>query len=175
MDTQVACSRHNLIEHFATEAKPFHFTESGLDNVYLVGIKYFTCDCGKVSAEIPALKQLMRLIAKGIVFSQDSLGGNEVRFLRKRMGTKSMDMAKRLRIDDSTFSRIENGHQQAGPQIDLLMRMVYCVVSEDVDLLAHCKAIIQALQDEIHRRTKAKIITMKISSDHEWSDLKEAA
>ena len=35
-------NQQNPTEHLATDQNPFHFTDSGLDNVYLVGIKYFT-------------------------------------------------------------------------------------------------------------------------------------
>src|ERR1035441_4255646 len=79
----------NLTEHLATDQHPFHFTDSGLDNVYLVGIKYFTSPDGRVVAEIPALKQLMRLIARDLVLSKSDLTGPEVRFLRKRLGKKA--------------------------------------------------------------------------------------
>ena len=56
-------------EYFATEEKPFHFVDSGLDNVYLIGIKYFVDENGHKIAEIPALQQLMQLIARDIVLS----------------------------------------------------------------------------------------------------------
>jgi DNA-binding transcriptional regulator YiaG len=164
-----------LIEHFATEDSPFHFTDSGLGNVYLVGIKYFTCECGKITAEIPALKQLMCLIAKDLVFCPNYLDGDEVRFLRKRMGAKSTEMAKHLRVDTATYSRFENSHQSPSPQIDLLVRMVYCIFSGDAELMDHCKAVIEALENELRKQKEAKVITMKISPDQQWSDIREAA
>ncbi len=40
-------TKEALTEHFATDDQPFHFVDSGLDNVYLVGIKYFTDPDGK--------------------------------------------------------------------------------------------------------------------------------
>lgn len=76
------------VEKLATVEQPFHFADSGLPNVYLVGIKYFVCDCGSVVAEIPAVKQLMQLIARDIVESSSDLTGAEVRFLRKRLGKR---------------------------------------------------------------------------------------
>jgi transcriptional regulator with XRE-family HTH domain len=174
MVVQETCN-HKMVEHFATDQSPFHFKDSGLQNVYLVGIKYFMCDCGKVVAEIPALKQLMSLIAKDLVFCPNSLDGDEFRFLRKRMGTKSVDMAKHLRVDVATYSRFENGHQPPSPQIDLLARMVYCIFSGDPELMDHCKGVIQALENELRKRQEEKIITMKISPDLQWSDIRAEA
>jgi transcriptional regulator with XRE-family HTH domain len=174
MEAQVTCS-HKLVEHFATDDSPFHFTDSGLKNVYLIGIKYFTCECGQIMAEIPALKQLMCLIAKDLVFCPNSLDGDEFRFLRKRIGTKSADMAKHLRVDAATYSRFENGHQPPSPQVDLLVRMVYCVFSGDPELMDHCKAVIEALENELRKRQEEKIITMKISPDLQWSDIRATA
>lgn len=163
-------------EHTATEENPFRFTDSGLDNVFLVGIKYFVYSDGRTVAEIPALKQLLKLVAKGLIFSSSGLNGSEIRFLRKRLGTKSVDMAARLRIEQETLSRIENGKQPVSPQIDLLTRMVYCILSEDSELLDHCKAVIEIIKQQIESHKNSKVITMKISENkQEWSDLPQAA
>lgn len=164
------------VEYIATEEKPFQFTDSGLDNVYLVGIKYFVYEDGRTVAEIPALKQLLKLIAKDLVFSSSGLNGSEIRFLRKRLGTKSVDMAARLRIELETLSRIENGKQPVSPQIDLLTRMVYCVLSGDPELIDHCKSVIEIIRQEIEKNRNSKVITMKISEDQkEWRDLPKVA
>lgn len=168
-------SEVKFTEYIATEDKPFHFLDSGLDNVYLVGIKYFVYADSRVVAEIPALKQLMKLIAKDLVFCSTALNGSEVRFLRKRLGTKSSEMADHLRVEAETLSRIENGKQTVSPQMDLLVRMVYCILSGDSELMDHCKAVLQLIKDEITKRGASKTITLKISSDNTWFDVKEAA
>jgi len=167
--------KEDFTEHIATESRPFHFVDSGLDNVYLVGIKYFVYSDGRVVAEIPALKQLMQLIAKDLVFCPAALSGSEIRFLRKRLGVKSSEMAGHLRVEFESFSRIENGHNPVSPQIDLLTRMVYCILSGDSELMDHCKAVLQVLRDELKKRQECKILTLKISTDNTWFDLKQAA
>ena len=124
MDTQ----GNGLIEHFATEEKPFHFSDSGLDNVFLVGIRYFERPDGTYVAEIPAIKQLLNLIASDLVFSDAQLRGSEIRFLRKRLGLKSVEMAKHLSLDGSTLSRIEKEKQDFSVQVSQLMKLSYILL-----------------------------------------------
>lgn len=89
IDRQHDCTR-NLKQHIATNAKPYHFLDSGLPNVYLIGVKYWICsECGAQSAEIPAPEQLMNVIGESVVMKPGILTGQEVRFLRKRAGKKS--------------------------------------------------------------------------------------
>ena len=59
---------HELEERKATSESPYQFVGSGLPNVYLVGIKYSVCkSCKEQAADIPAIKQLMGVIARAIV------------------------------------------------------------------------------------------------------------
>jgi transcriptional regulator with XRE-family HTH domain len=169
-------------EHFATEEKPFHFTDSGLDNVYLIGIRYFVHEDGSVVAEIPAIKQLMKLIAKDLVFSPESLTGSEVRFLRKRMCKKAIDMAALLMIEPETLSRIENGHYEMSRNLDLILRLTYCFESDDGELAKTYNVVMKvvrekALEKEAQTKVKetTKVITMKIAEDNTWTELKQAA
>ena len=93
-DGRMTENRHNCSEHFrprrATRKKPYHFLDSGLPNVYLVGVKYWTCrECGAQAAEIPAPEQLMDFIAEIIIMKPGLLTGPEIKFLRKRAGKKN--------------------------------------------------------------------------------------
>jgi transcriptional regulator with XRE-family HTH domain len=161
-----------LVEHLATEDVPFHFTDSGLDNVFLVGIKYFTSSSGKVVTEIPAANQLMSNIARNLVLSSTSLRGQEIRFLRKRLGKKGTDYAQLLRINGETLSRIENEKQVASDQLDSLVRMSYLLLSGDPQLAEHATKLAELITAEI-TRGETKII-MRISPQQEWSGPKAA-
>jgi DNA-binding transcriptional regulator YiaG len=112
-----------VIEKFATEEAPFHFIDSGLDNVYLVGIKYFIKEDGSITAEIPAIKQLMQVIARDLLYSETTLRGQEIRFLRKRLGKKATDFAHLLRIEAETLSRIENQKQDASDRKKIVLKI----------------------------------------------------
>jgi DNA-binding transcriptional regulator YiaG len=161
-------------EYLATEAEPFHFTDSGLDNVFLIGIKYFKHEDGTVSAEIPAAKQLMRLIARDLLFSEGTLTGDEIRFLRKRLSMKAMDFARLVALDAAAFSRVENSKNKVSEQVNKLTRMSYLLLCKDPELKEDAERLMELIQSEIARRKKMRLV-MKITPDNEWEDVPTAA
>jgi transcriptional regulator with XRE-family HTH domain len=161
------------VEKFATAEEPFHFVDSGLPNVYLVGIKYFVCECGEFVAEIPAVKQLMQFIARDIVESPFDLTGEELRFLRKRLGMKASKYANLLGFTAETFSRIENRKQTISIQAQKLAKLSYCVFSKDPHLAECGKAILQSILEEIKSKEKKKIV-LEMDTNQEWRELKAA-
>lgn len=166
------CKAH-FKEHFATEDEPFHFVDSGLSNVYLIGIKYFTCEeCGEVLAEIPAVKPLMRLIARDLVVSPESLSGEEIRFLRKRANMKAADFSKLVGVEAETFSRFENGKQAASEPIDKLIRLAYALNCDDAELSEKTRKILVAALMEWKKRKKHEMESKRVLKieDNEWSD-----
>jgi putative transcriptional regulator len=161
-------------EHLATDENPFHFVDSGLPNVYLVGIKYFTYEDGRVVAEIPAIKQLMKLIARDLIERPDSLSGAEIRFIRKRLGKRAVDFAKDLGIDAATLSRYENDHQQPSESHDKLIRLLYALSSDDPELIQQVKPILDSLLSAWKSGPTETRIIKKIDKN-EWSDVLAAA
>jgi transcriptional regulator with XRE-family HTH domain len=159
-------------EHFATAQKPFHFVDSGLDNVYLVGIKYFEDERGNKVAEIPALEQLMGLIARDIVLASRDLTGKEVKFLRKRLGKKATEFCTYLGLEPETLSRIERETQTASQQVQKLSRLAYCLLSEDHALLDCAKSILQEFVNALAARKK---IVLEMNDNQEWRELNAAA
>ncbi|MDR3750666.1 MAG: hypothetical protein P4K94_04190 [Terracidiphilus sp.] len=171
--TEIHNCRNARVEKFATPEEPFHFTDSGLPNVYLVGIKYFDCECGSVVAEIPAIKQLMQLIARDIVSSPRDLTGEELRFLRKRLGKKATEYSKYLGFTAETLSRVENGKQAFSIQAQKLARLSYCAFSEDPHLVECAKMILQSILEEIKNRKKSRIV-LEMDANREWREFKAA-
>ncbi|MGO9019508.1 MAG: type II TA system antitoxin MqsA family protein [Syntrophobacteraceae bacterium] len=103
----------------------YHFTESGLDNVYLENVDTSHCpDCNANSVSIPKSPQLLNCIGEAIVFGSEQLTGAEIRYLRKNLRLKINDFAKLLRVSRVTVSRWENGQDITKP-IDLLIRSIY--------------------------------------------------
>lgn len=119
--------------------KPYHYTASGLNNVYLHGIVQYKCsNCGESGVEIPQIKALHRLIAKDIVCKKELMSGDEVRFLRKGLRMKSKDIADALSMDPSTYSRWENGKQEIAACHDKQMRLLYILnAAEEEGRLIH--------------------------------------
>jgi len=161
-------------EKFATEAEPFHFVDSGLDYIYLIGIRYFVDAEGNTTAQIPAVKQLMQLIARDIVLSPLELTGKEIRFLRKRLGKKGTEYCAYLGFSPETLSRIENGKQAISPQSQKLAKLSYCAFSEDPELVDCARTILQSIMEEIKRRRKKPRIVLTMNQNQEWQELKAA-
>jgi putative transcriptional regulator len=106
--------------------QPYHYKESGLDYVWLIGVLQYKCKkCGDKSVEIPCINELHLLIGKDIVCKKQLLIGAEVRFLRKEIGMKSKEMAAALSIEPETYSRWENDKRQVEACHDKSLRMIY--------------------------------------------------
>ena len=128
----VAEHTHEFKDRIATNKSPYHFVDSGLPNVYLVGIKYRVCEsCSMQSADIPAVRQLLEVIARTVVESESPLTGAEIRFLRKRLGKKSTEFGRIIGVTQEQVSRWENNHSQPEQSADRLIRIFYCMLSGD--------------------------------------------
>jgi len=130
--------------HTATEKSPYLYTGSGLSNVFLAGIKYCECKiCGAKAADIPALNQLLKGIARTIVSKKSNLSGEELRFLRKRLGKRAIDFATMIGITPEYLSKCENGHEPLSRTTERFVRLVYGVLSQDKELQAHLETTVE--------------------------------
>lgn len=119
------CLICNNAEMICTK-KPHHYTESGLDNIYLEGIDVCECpSCGEEIVNIPAVPELHSLVGRHIVKKKSPLNGREVRFLRKNAGLTAKRLSTMIGIDAATISRWENGVQSLAPSNDRLIRLIY--------------------------------------------------
>jgi len=146
--------RDREVEHQATVERPYHFVGSGLSNVFLAGVRYNVCSvCGKRSAEIPALKQLLLVIARELVRQASPLTGEEIRYLRKQLGKKAADLARMFDVAMETYSRWENDKQCPSAMADRLIRLYYTLESKDPVLL---KEVQNALDTVLLRRAPSR-------------------
>lgn len=134
------CSSTTRQESIATFEKPYHYIDCGLPQVYLVGVRQFQCECGEKAIEIPAIKQLMALIARDLAMKNQSLTGSEIRFLRKQLGQKANDFAEHVKLQPETLSRIENEKQSVGEKTDIYIRVYYALESKDPVLMDTLKS-----------------------------------
>jgi DNA-binding transcriptional regulator YiaG len=158
------------VERMATLKSPYHFVESGLPNVYLVGIRFWVCkNCGKQSAEIPFLKDLMVKIARAVVRQETPLDGAEIRFLRKRLGKKSSDFAKIIGVTPEHYSRLESPREDHNPSgsADKLIRVYYSLLSGDETLKDTMNSNIDAYMASLHGEEQESSFRAELH-DQEW-------
>jgi len=107
------------------ETQDYQYTESGLSNVVLKNITVYKCPCGDEMAEIPAIERIHQKIAEYLFRKPALLSGEEIRFLRKEMGLKAVELANLLGVSKVTVSRWENSAKPIGILSDRLIRLLY--------------------------------------------------
>jgi putative zinc finger/helix-turn-helix YgiT family protein len=107
------------------ESRPYHYTESGLDNVYLVGVPRFVCENGHETVRIPRMVELHAVLAEAILKKPAPLTGKEMRFLRKQIGLLARDVAEELGVSAIQVSRWENGKSRIPVARDRLFRLLF--------------------------------------------------
>ena len=100
----------------------YHYTECGLKNVYISGLKIADDDGEKVT-EISNIHALHWLIAKDILESK-FINGDEIRFLRTEMGYTPKELAEKLSIEEMMLKSMENGKTQINETVDLKLRQL---------------------------------------------------
>lgn len=152
----------------ATAQAPYHFVDSGLPNVFLVGIRYRKCECGQSSAEIPALKNLMVVIGRAIVKKPASLNGPEIRFLRKRLGKKSAVFGRIIGVTQEQVSRWENDKNSPEESADKLIRVFYCILSGDAALRRELDENLEAWLATVPGTDHVSALTARLH-DNQWT------
>ncbi|HCP81790.1 MAG TPA: transcriptional regulator [Octadecabacter sp.] len=87
----------------------YHYTECGLNNVFIEGLAPVTDVDGDEVIEIPAINALHCAIAEGIVKHEKGISGDELRFLRSEMGYTQAELATIVHVDKQTIGRWERG------------------------------------------------------------------
>ena len=146
--------RAKTLERLATPGSPYHYTVSGLSNVFLVGIAVERCvQCGTESPIIPRIVELNRLIAKDIAERTGPLSGEELRYLRKFAGFSARRFAALLEMSPSYLSRFENGHHSAlGGAADKLARALAMSFAADPEYVR--KILLQVADDRIQAKKR---------------------
>jgi len=104
---------------------PYHFTGSGLPDVYLLSGVNVEQDAeyGELIT-IDRLPELFIAIAIALISKKGPLTGKEMRFLRKRMERTQDELAKELCVDGQTVANYEKDKHKPGPA-DIALRMLF--------------------------------------------------
>lgn len=110
----------------------YHYTESGLPNIYLKNVEWYQCPkCKARRLKIPRMSQLHRCIAWRIVTKSSLLSGAEIVFLRKMLRHNQAEFAERLDVNPVQLCRWETGERNHIPANDKLIRYVYLTSQDD--------------------------------------------
>lgn len=100
----------------------YQYTECGLQNVFIDGLEPVVDAEGDEVIEIPAVNELHKRIAEGIVKHSKGISGAELRFLRTEMGLTQAELAKIVHADKQTIGRWERGEFQMEGSSETVIR-----------------------------------------------------
>jgi len=140
-----------------------HYRESGLDNVILISIPFYSCRCGKEFPVIPRILDLHGLISALIIKNPKPLNGKELRFLRKEMGLKAKEFAELFDVSKVTVSRWENEAESISITSDKLIRSMFILAKEEEEDQHFKKALeyVTSVKKKRIRKTPQIRILMK--------------
>lgn len=102
----------------------YHYTECGLDNVFIEGMNTVQDHAGEETITIPAVGMLHKVIAEGIVSLPSKMSGRELRFLRTEMGLTQEKLAEVLKVTLLTISRWEREETSIKDTAEMLIRLM---------------------------------------------------
>ena len=121
MTTCEICHKE-LLQAISTFDQPYHYTESGLSDVYLVNVTTHSCpNCDVQVADIPRMNELHQLISKVIILTPSPVTGEQFRFLRKETRLRPKEFAERVGVDPKTVANWERA-DTLNRQNDLAIR-----------------------------------------------------
>lgn len=105
--------------------KPYHYTQCGLDDVYLLnGVHTERTSYGK-GVRIEKVEELHETIAEWLSLNKAFLNGKEFRFLRKLMNLTQAELAVYLGCDAQSVARWEKEQTEINGAADKLTRILF--------------------------------------------------
>lgn len=116
--------------------------DSTLPDIEIDGLEHGVCpNCGEVIIGIPRSQELDSLILQALLNKPSSLAGNEIRFLRRSLGLKAVELGNALAVNEQQVSRWETGKRPMPAAADRLLRMLvaveYALPAPDLTAIAH--------------------------------------
>ncbi len=133
-------------------ASEYHYTESGLDNVYLVnGYKIIDGANGK-SIAIQDIDGLHNAIGRSLVTDNKRLSGKDIRFLRIELLLSQVLLAQLLQVDEQTVARWEKGKTKMPGTADAALRLLYLEHIGGNEKVSELLRRIADINDDIDRK-----------------------
>ena len=121
----------------------YHYTECGLDNIYLLnGFQIENSINGK-EVHIEDIHELHKAIAEGVISKKSRLSGSEIRFIRHMLDLSQTSLSKILGVDYQTILRWEKSENpfRIRKTADFLLRAFLYSSLNPTENEAICKMI----------------------------------
>ena len=143
--------------------KPYHYTECGLDYVYLVdGFEVVETGYGPV-VRVANAGKLDRAIALAVVRRQSRLTGQEVRFLRGILDMTQAELGGALGKDAQSVARWEKGKTELPPTEDIAIRQVY------LEKTGHRQRFVETSRQVAELKERVERVRFTIKGRQAWS------
>ncbi|PJK07969.1 transcriptional regulator [Lysobacteraceae bacterium NML95-0200] len=140
-----------------------HFTECGLDNVYLMnGFRYGQTSNGEEVLIIQDLPGLHAAIAMSVVDSPEPLNAKTFKYLRKQVDMAQRQLAGILGVEEGTVSLWERGKQPVPKSADIILRLM---VRETCNGNARLVELIERF-NALDRVVHENMLQLQIENDH---------
>jgi len=110
---------------YMDQSDRYHYTESGLDNIYLMN----GFDCVEtprgMGVTIKDVDGLHRAIGELLVQEKKALSGKEFRFLRHELNLTQQDLAAIVGVNVQAIARIEKRSEEAYGPVQRLLGLLY--------------------------------------------------
>lgn len=101
---------------------PYNYSECGISNVMIYGIKPCVDDKGETVIRIKNIEGLHRAIAQAVIQKKGRMTAEELRFLRTEMEETQSVLAKIIGYERLQIARWEKGECSIPQVVDMLMR-----------------------------------------------------
>ncbi|MDH5722927.1 MAG: helix-turn-helix domain-containing protein [Alphaproteobacteria bacterium] len=136
--------------------KMYHYTESGLDNIWLVnGYTVHDTPYGK-GVSIDNADSLHKAIGHAIASGLSKIKPQEFRFLRIQMELSQKDLGAILGVDQQAIARWEKGKTKEGipGSAEKLMRLYFLdYINEKPEIIELCKNLAE-LDEQNHAKKR---------------------
>ncbi|SEL90108.1 Helix-turn-helix [Colwellia chukchiensis] len=140
----------------------YHYTESGLSNVYLVNGFTVEVEDGEEFTSIDDAHGLHKAIAMAIVDGKRPMTHEEFKFLRIELNQSQSALAKRFGVNEQTIARYEKGQTSIPRTTDFCLRQLY---TESLDRSSSLGYFLELLADA-EAQAAAVEIRMQEVEDH---------
>lgn len=106
-------------------ARPYHYTESGLDTVYLLNGYEIVGTSKEKGIVIQNIDGLHQAISRDIISNNKKLSGSEFRYLRTELLMSQALLAQLLHVRELTIARWEKGQTKIPLTADATIRLLY--------------------------------------------------